>query len=691
MGFRAVRSWTLSGLVVAFFDLAVAYTLLCGSAFAFVPSKLLSFFGLYMPCPCRGLFGYQNNDLCLHRLLIDLPIRKINTVKELAKNRFPYDFILFEHKSCNLHVEGIGNRKYGNGVIELEGEECSSALSGPKSQGSVDRESGYDAKGKKIMNQKHKSGIRRRRRAALGYGKLSAALSSNGTRSVSLGVPFALYDDGSGMRSEIGESLDLGSGIEDRFLGDQIVASLKLDGSHEKGKDISRDQLRVEKFNFDVEGSACDVGNVANVILVLEQALEEEKAARAVLYQELEKERAAAATAADEAMAMILRLQKDKASIEMEARQYHRVIEEKFAYDEEEMKILKEILVRREKEIHFLEKEIEAYEQMQMNFSGIDQVEDDSSYKINSKEQRRSPSIDSNETPLLMPQWIEKSKSIAEKEVAISAKWPSNYENSHTFILGKEIMSKHKELPSDFSSQGMEQKTVSIPGKEKTERDISMILPDSVLTIGEEVEKDGEHWNQEDCNMHSPMVETESTVYDVHVIDDKTVLCKENDGKESRPLSSTTSYRVQTGKFLTDSPTISMEEIEPIVHESSFDMQGKLLMSGSSVCKTFNIDSRRHSPSPVDDERLKIDNEVEWLRERLRIVQEEKEMLTFSAEHREKVNVQLKLVEDILKQLQEIQQLREPKRQASLPSSSSKVNLKKRHNRSASGENFASD
>lgn len=63
-------------------------------------------------------------------------------------------------------------------------------------------------------------------------------------------------------------------------------------------------------------------------------------------------------------MAMILHLQEEKASIETQARQYQRIIEEKSAYDAEEMNILKENLLRREREKHFLEKEVEAYRQM---------------------------------------------------------------------------------------------------------------------------------------------------------------------------------------------------------------------------------------------------------------------------------------------------------------------------------------
>ncbi|XP_039070987.1 myosin-binding protein 3-like [Hibiscus syriacus] len=105
-------------------------------------------------------------------------------------------------------------------------------------------------------------------------------------------------------------------------------------------------------------------GSDKNTLRVLGQALDEEHATCAALYIELEKERSAAASAADEAMAMILRLQEEKAAIEMEAKQYRRTIEAKSAYDAEEMNILKEIMIRREREKYFLEKEVEACMQM---------------------------------------------------------------------------------------------------------------------------------------------------------------------------------------------------------------------------------------------------------------------------------------------------------------------------------------
>ncbi|CAK9227356.1 unnamed protein product [Sphagnum troendelagicum] len=95
-----------------------------------------------------------------------------------------------------------------------------------------------------------------------------------------------------------------------------------------------------------------------NEEIELLQALQAEREAQSALYHELEKERNAAATAANEAMAMITRLQEEKAVAQMEARQFQRMVEEKTIYDREAMEILKEVLARREEEKKQLEEEI---------------------------------------------------------------------------------------------------------------------------------------------------------------------------------------------------------------------------------------------------------------------------------------------------------------------------------------------
>ncbi|XVF81183.1 hypothetical protein PTKIN_Ptkin15bG0136500 [Pterospermum kingtungense] len=526
MASYSVPSWTLIGLIRAFLDLALAYFLLCGSTLGFFVWKFYHVFGLYLPCPCSGFFGYQNSNLCWHKLLIQWPRTKIYSVQKLVFNRFPFNLLLSNLQDLSSNAKFITDEKLGYGVIELE------TPSGLRLQTMVDnKESVYDAKGKKITNQKQKSGIRRRRRAAFGYGKSS---------------PVLLSDD---KNTQTGNNVGEGTWHGFELSNEEEICSTS-----------------VRKSTCNTNEKLGITGDEANRIRMLEQALEEEKAAHAGLYLELEKERAAAASATDEAMAMILRLQEDKASIEMETRQYQRMIEEKFAYDEEEMSILKEILVRREKENHLLEKEVEAYRQM--NSLGDEQEDCNLSYTLSEGGQRPSVSLGFDEDPVLMVNQMETSGSTGKKEEENCSSWPSKNETSSA------------EKQSDTAA----------------------------------------------------FVDVEPVIYDVHVVDDKIDIPKEEHRKGS-----------------------------------------KLPASSASDHKTLLYDSG-NSSSAVSYERLEIDAEIEHLREKLKIVRGGKEKLAFPADQRERVDLQLKLIEELVNQLRQFQLTKEPVRQSSLPplSSSSK-------------------
>lgn len=93
----------------------------------------------------------------------------------------------------------------------------------------------------------------------------------------------------------------------------------------------------------------------------LKSALKVERKALETLYLELEEERSASAIAAKESMAMITRLQEEKAAIKIESLQYQRMIEEQSEYDQEALLLLNELLVKREKEKEALERELDVY------------------------------------------------------------------------------------------------------------------------------------------------------------------------------------------------------------------------------------------------------------------------------------------------------------------------------------------
>ncbi|KAB2075383.1 hypothetical protein ES319_A07G218200v1 [Gossypium barbadense] len=582
-----IPSWTLIGLVRSFLDLTLAYFLLCGSTLGFFAWKFFHVFGIHLPCPCSGFFGYPNTNLCWHKLLIQWPRTMIYSVQHQALDRFPFNSVLFNDSNAKpISADG----KFGIGIIELEGEACSTSLSGLRLQTIVDKDSGYDAKGKRTINQKSKSGTRRRRRAASGNGKSSAV---------------SLSDD-----KNTRAGTDMGEATRHGF---------ELSSGEEKGLTF------IKKIGF--------VGEEANRIGMLERALEEEKAKRAAIYLELEKERAAAASAADEAMAMILRLQEDKAAIEMEARQYQRMIEEKFAYDEEEMSILKEMLVRREKENHLLEKELEAYRQM--NNRGDEQEECDFSYMSSKGGQLPSIPFGLDEDQLRMVKQAGNGGLTTKKEVERGPGWGSENEiplageRSHTadaYLTGK------AEGLDDGDIAGQAIATKTVQGDEIT------------YLTGEELKRNVEFCEAVDCNPHDPAVDMEPAVYDIHVVDDKVDILKEENTKESK------------------------------------------LPSGSALNhKTLLYDSRR-SFSAVGTEMLEIGAEIKCLRERLQIVRGEKVKLSFSSDQRKRIDTHLKLIEELVNQLREFQQLKEPVRQTSLPPLPSpfKVNSNRRRCRSVS-------
>ncbi|CAL1357007.1 unnamed protein product [Linum trigynum] len=93
----------------------------------------------------------------------------------------------------------------------------------------------------------------------------------------------------------------------------------------------------------------------------LKRQIEHDKILISTLTKELDEERSASAIAANQAMAMITRLQEEKAALHMEALQYLRMMEEQAEYDGEELEKTNDLLAEREKELQDLEAELEYF------------------------------------------------------------------------------------------------------------------------------------------------------------------------------------------------------------------------------------------------------------------------------------------------------------------------------------------
>ncbi|KAM6565422.1 hypothetical protein CsatA_024550 [Cannabis sativa] len=717
---QAMNSWTFCDLVAAFLDLSIAYFLLCASSLAFFATKLLGLFGLCLPCPCDGLFWNPRNNQCLQKQLVDCPYEKISSVQFTARSKFPFDSIWDVEKIENSGVKLGNESNHENRHADLEFAASSSSFpqslqdlserdssiklgGGEFGTANLDasKEDQYDnLKGKRVQGRRLRHGLRRRRRgASVGYGKLSPFSSYDTFQSDARNTPHSPSSISKFGKEVAEDSSNYGDGREattEYGSADKVSLSLELSNSIEENTKVRREVVSVKELGCDALRNLNSDDNQTNMIRTLEQALEEEHAARSNLYLELEKERSAAATAADEAMAMILRLQEEKASIEMEARQYHRMIEAKAAYDAEEMNIFKEILLRREREKHFLEKEVEAYRQMILGYDQSDFEIQDATGVL----EHESSTLYSKQDPLLMLEQINDFSEKPKVEVVDSSldyELASFNSQSNTLTFGKEL--EIPQLADDIDSHSLVLNSTKTNDESQQEE---CTIDENIVSQQKEVERlDGcSEWNDltndlpskafdipclESTEPSKVVVDAESHVYDVHVIDDESKVSNKVTVRksESQSASAPLTHARRWGSM-----SLSMFETRYDANRSSSDISSSgLPPKGNSREKFARNDMRRNSMSAVDYERLKIENEVEWLRERLRKVQEGREKLNFSVGHREREKLQLQLLEDIAGQLREIRQLNEPgkvERQASLPPAYSQVTSKKRRWRSSS-------
>ncbi|WCJ33208.1 hypothetical protein M5689_014584 [Euphorbia peplus] len=596
MSCHAIRNWTFSELVGAFLDIAIASLLLCASTLAYFASAFLSLFGLNLPCSCNGLFENSNgqHQHCMQSQLRRLPAQKISFVQCSVKNKFPF------HSSC----QGERNEKHeapDEAVSCLSSSDRTEDLANMKEKGFVIGAINLpDFKERKFSHRRSRShnNIRRRRRGSANDNRKLPWNFSN--------ISFCSDDSPPPSVTRLAE--DTADVPKNNVNIRDDKESLLDIGSKRKishGFDLS-ESMDENEPNDNENG---EDNNAKNTIRLLQEALEEEHAARSVLYVELDKERNAASTAADEAMAMILRLQEEKASIEMESRQRQRIVEDRYAYDEEEMDILKEILVRREKEKYFLEKEVEAYRQLMSNEQFLE-----------------------SDTPCA-------AAALAKGEFTL-------YLSDDESVV---VMPQHSdEYPVMKFIEDDNRSTII---EESEPRKSSAVITEIVeLFNSDETENENEN-------------ESIGKIHDVHVIDDKCIVSMEEEKTHNRMISGNSSSA--SAKTTNTTPVIIAPGLPP---------------TGKS--KSWRSEMRRKSMSSFDAERFRIDNEIGWLREKLKFVHEGREKLNFNKNMRgrEKIN-QGQVLEDITSHLREIRHLTEPgktARRASLPPLSSNVMSKKR-------------
>ncbi len=166
---------------------------------------------------------------------------------------------------------------------------------------------------------------------------------------------------GGGSQTEEDGLLPFRTCAEDRLKVSSLEESGKT-GAHQDPRELANAAEGEAADGDGDEWQAKQTFDKSREAVNLEESLQAERGeALAAIYLELEKERNASATAANEAMGMIARLQEEKAAVVMEARQFRRLVDEKSMHDQEAIEYLQKVLANSEEEKSELEEEIFFY------------------------------------------------------------------------------------------------------------------------------------------------------------------------------------------------------------------------------------------------------------------------------------------------------------------------------------------
>lgn len=164
------------------------------------------------------------------------------------------------------------------------------------------------------------------------------------------------------------------TGVNDDEMAEKTISveKVKEETSHQSSK--FSESCEVEESMDGSVASEVEHGDPVLTIDRLKKAVKAEQIALSAIYQELEEERSASAIATNQTMAMITRLQEEKAAMQMEALQYQRMMEEQAEYDQEALQILNDLITKREKEKKELEKEVEEYREKVMDYEAKEKL-----------------------------------------------------------------------------------------------------------------------------------------------------------------------------------------------------------------------------------------------------------------------------------------------------------------------------
>ncbi|XP_010274744.1 PREDICTED: myosin-binding protein 2 [Nelumbo nucifera] len=400
-----------------------------------------------------------------------------------------------------------------------------------------------------------------------------------------------------------------------------------VDGLHQIHKKLLLLEKRESGTEESLDGSVISDFEAGEGVLTVDRmksVLKAERKALNALYAELEEERSASAIAANQTMAMITRLQEEKAAMQMEALQYQRMMEEQSEYDQEALQLLNELMVKREKEKQDLEKELEVYRKKVLEYEAKEKRRMRQSK--NSSGRSRASSASSSNAEDSDDLSIDLHHEIVDEDSFHSHQESSIYTPTNAVLnLEVEGLECAKHLSTlDESLAEFEEERISIIEQLK-------VLEEKLFTLGDDEEqlledvKPLEHLAEENGEEFNGFSNGFSEGFDAKYYQER-----RNLGGKAKNL-------------LPLFDAIGMEDEDGVVNEEQEGSDSVVLQNSSSASK-LALEKKKHA----------IEEEVDHVYERLQALEADREFLKHCISSLKKGDKGMDLLQEILQHLRDL-------------------------------------
>lgn len=378
--------------------------------------------------------------------------------------------------------------------------------------------------------------------------------------------------------------------------------------------------------------SEMEGGDAVNTIERLKAALKSERKALSALYAELEEERSASAIAANQTMAMITRLQEEKAAMQMEAFQYQRMMEEQAEYDQEALQLLNELMIKREKEKQELEKELEIFRKRVLDYETKEKMRMMRRIKDGSIRSRNSSASCSNvdDSDELS---IDLNREAKDEDSSYSGHQDSSQNTSpDNAVLNLEEIALDcvKHMSSlDESLAEYEEERLSILDQLKA-------LEEKLITLG-----DDEGFLEDGKSVGN------SSLYGVKEFEDHDFTSPEENGIPDGFLKD---KHYPEGKTMNS----MAKRLLPLLDATSNENEEGLLFEEKSESEYVEMHNSLVSNFELDSKKLAIEDEVDHVYERLQALEADREFLKHCMSSIKKGDKGVDLLQEILQHLRDL-------------------------------------